>query len=131
MQRIMIIDDDESIRESLGVYSEMLGYEPVLFTGPESCNVFHIDNHACSNENHCAEILIVEQNMKKMTGLDFIQQQLDKGCKHPARHKVVISDSLTRKEFMQAKKLGCHVLQKPVTYEIFERWVKELVSETE
>ena len=123
MKKIVIIEEDEAIRETLGVYSELLGYEPILFADPESCERFH-ENHKLTDENQNADLLVVEQKMKNMTGLEFIQKQLDKGRVFIEQHKVVLSDSMLRNELMQAKKLGCHALEKPVSYEFFEIWIK-------
>jgi hypothetical protein len=55
-----------------------------------------------------------------MTGLELIQRQIDSGCRGAPQHKAIMSGSLTAEELQQAKELGCHVLQKPVTFEVFE-----------
>lgn len=131
MSRILIIDDEEGIREILGVYCEMLGYEAVLAADPSFCQSFHTDNQQCTNENPCTDILIIDQNLPGMKGLDLIERQVEKGCKVPPQCKAVISASLSDDEFRQAKTIGCHVMQKPITFEIFESWLQSLEGKTE
>ena len=126
MPRILIIDDEESLREILGVYSEMLGCEVELAADPSLCKSFHSDSQECTNEKPCADILVIDQNLPDLKGLDLIRQQTERGCKLPPQRKAVISASLSEDEFRQAKNLGCHVMQKPITFEIFESWLQKL-----
>ena len=42
MPRILIIDDEQCILETLGEFSEMLGYEPILIDDPSLCNSLSI-----------------------------------------------------------------------------------------
>ena len=131
MPRILIIDDEEGIREILGVYSEMLGYEAELVADLSQCNSFHADSNGCTEGTPCADILVIDQNLPGTKGLDLIEQQLEMGCKVPPQRKAVISASLSEEEFRQAKKLGCHVMQKPITFEIFENWLNKINGKDE
>jgi DNA-binding response OmpR family regulator len=126
MARILIIDRDETVRETLGVFSEMLGYEPLYAEDAATCQAIHSANQSCSAENACAEILLIDQRLQTMTGLEFVERQIQKGCKAATNCKAVMSDALTKQEFMLARQLGCYVLQKPVTYEIFENWLQSI-----
>lgn len=119
MPKIILINDDAGVRETFELYSEMLGHEPVV-VDPSACNVLSANGQECTKDEACADILVVDQRFPGTTGLDFVQLQSDKGCRLAAQCKSVVSSSLTNAEFRQAKRIGCHVLQKPVVFEIFE-----------
>jgi DNA-binding response OmpR family regulator len=126
MQRILIIDDEEGVRETLGVFAEMLGYEPILAEDVTSCDAIHSANQSCDKEKACADILLIDQHLGSMTGLEFIEQQMRRGCKAAVNCKAIISGALTDEEFRLAHDLGCYVLQKPVTFEILEGWLSSI-----
>ncbi len=123
MQRILIIDPEENVRETLGVFCEMLGYEPLFAADASSCRVIHAENQNCAEENPCADIILINQGLPTMTGLEFVERQIEKGCKAAVHCKAIMAKTLTPEEFKLTKTLGCHVLQKPVTYEIMEQWL--------
>jgi CheY-like chemotaxis protein len=127
MPRILIIDDEECIRETLAVFAEMLGYEPAVAVNPAECDVSNSTSGECAKETACADLLLIDQNMpNSMMGLDVIQRQIERGCKLDIQYKAVMSGALTEDEIKQAKKLGCHVLHKPVSFEILEKWINSV-----
>ena len=128
MQRILIIDDEECIRETLGTFSEMLGYKPILAADPKLCNALHPDNEQCQRDQPCADILLVDQGLPGISGLRFIERQIRKGCRVPTHRKALMSGALTEHEHRQALKMGCHVLQKPVTLQVLQDWLADLDS---
>lgn len=121
MPRILIIDTEESIRETLDVFAEMLAYKATLAINPASCDVYSPSFCECSKECACTEILLIDQNMPGMTGLELIQRQHEFGCKIAAKSKVVMSGVLTVEERQLATELGCFVMQKPVSFEVLEQ----------
>jgi CheY-like chemotaxis protein len=129
MPRVLIIDGDESTRETLAIFTEMLGIEPVVAINPASCDVYSSTPGKCTKEASCTDILFIDQSIPGMTGLELIQQQIDLGCKTAPQHKAIMSAALTAEELQQAKELGCHVLQKPVTFEVFEHLLDSLADE--
>ena len=131
MPRILIIDRDENVRETLGVFTEMLGYEPLFAADASSCSIIHAANQNCTEEHPCADILLIDQRLESMPGLKFVEKQIHKGCKAAARCKAIMSSTLTTEEFNYADKIGCHVLQKPVTYEILENWLHSVEVENQ
>ena len=128
MPRILIIDDEESILETLGAFSEMLGHEPILVDDPSLCSLSCLDKHECPKGQSCADILLVDQYLPTIFGLDYVESQIRKGCKIPEYSKAIITGALTSQEIQRAKSLGCHVLLKPVTFEKFKNWLNTIES---
>jgi CheY-like chemotaxis protein len=83
----------------LDVFAEMLAYKATLAINPASCDVYSPSFCECSKECACTEILLIDQNMPGMTGLELIQRQHEFGCKIAANF----------------------VMQKPVSFEVLEQ----------
>jgi CheY-like chemotaxis protein len=119
MPEIMIFDDEQDVRESLALYSEMLGYDATAAKEPHFCPAYR-SNQACDKQEPCADILLIDQFMPTMFGMDWVERQANKECKIPGHCKGILAKVFVEDDFKRAEKLGCHVLQKPVTYEILE-----------
>ncbi|NIR94792.1 MAG: response regulator, partial [Gammaproteobacteria bacterium] len=124
--RILIIDDEECIRDSLAIFAEDLGLDPVVASAPEQCTLFQDPSGHCCKSKSCTDILLIDNHLPGISGLDFIELQLEKGCKVAVSNKAVMSGAFSSRDYLHAKNLGCHVLQKPVTYELFCNWINNL-----
>jgi CheY-like chemotaxis protein len=127
MPRILIIDDEECILETLGEFSELLGYEPTLVDDP-SLRLPCIDKQECPNEHPCADVLLVDQYLPTMFGLNFTEKLNRRGCKIPEGSKAIITGFLSSQETERANNLGFDVLLKPVTFEKLKNWLNTIES---
>ncbi len=64
--------------------------------------------------------------MPKVSGLDFIEDRLIKGCKIPEIG--IMSGFWTYDKIIRAEKLGCTLLDKPVSVARLINWLKESMS---
>lgn len=60
--------------------------------------------------------------MPFMKGLDFLDQQIKKGCK--CRHLALMSGNLTEEDSDRAKPLGIKLFKKPIKIREIDEWVK-------
>ena len=97
MLKIFVIEDDTCIREPF-----------------------------CSETSPCCDALITDNLMPKMTGLEFITNQIRKGCKLPAENRLLISGNLMDRDIKRAEELGVAYVQKPVTFDFLEKWIKTI-----
>jgi CheY-like chemotaxis protein len=130
MSRILIIDDEESILESLGAFSEILGYEPTLVDDPSLSSPSCLDKYKCPNDHPCSETLLVDQYLPTMFGLDYLEGQMRRGCKIPKGRKAILTEILSSQEIQRTKNLGCHILLKPVTFVKLKNWLKSIETDT-
>ena len=126
---IVVIDDEESIRETLKMYLEDQGHD--VFTAPEPvlCDVYN--GHDCKLDYPCCDLMLIDYKMPKMTGVDFIQSMKSRGCKRLSATKVLMSGDTSAINKEIAMQLGCQVIQKPLTFRMLDEItlkVKERLS---
>jgi DNA-binding response OmpR family regulator len=124
--RISLIEDDRACRKLLADFLVSRGYEVFEYNDPTEYLAYGHDDVECLHENSCTDILLTDQNMPKMKGLDFIQQQINRGCKGNARNKALISANLNRSEVELATRLGCTIFTKPFSLKAILHWIEAI-----
>ncbi len=125
MSLVLILDASESTSQTIDLYCEILGYETVVSDNLSICDAFQ-ERRKCRKQEPCVDIMFVDNSLAKTVGLDVIQSQIERGCKLEPRNKALLANSLSSQEFKNAKRLGYHVLQTPITFEILENWLSEV-----
>ena len=104
-QTVAIIDDDQGLRESIGVLLEMSG---VVSRQYESAESFLADPRAFENLG----CLLVDQHFPGMSGVDLLRRLAADGRLPPT---ILFSARLTEKTALEARMAGAlAVLDKPV-----------------
>jgi len=124
--RIFVIEDDDHYRKAIKAYIEMLGHEVVDAHDPSGCPVYGELDEQCAHRDPCGDLLLIDQNMPKMTGLEFIRRQGERGCKGMAKCKALMSAALSNEELAQAEALGCRVFRKPFRLHHLRDWIEEV-----
>lgn len=122
--RIMIIEDEACIRDSLTWFLEDLGHEVIASSGPFNCDVYQGEN--CSRKVSCADVLLIDQHLPGMVGLDFIQILKERGCKGITSNMILMSGDTTSIDRKKAERLGCTVVQKPMSFEFLDDWLENV-----
>lgn len=121
--RIIIIDDEECIRESLKIHLSDLGHEVVTFDSAMACPAFN--NHECENSGACADIVLVDHNMPGMTGLEYLKKMTHHGCRVLPRNRVLMTGDATPALENEIKKIGCDIIQKPLRLSKIEELIDQ------
>ena len=127
MQRILIIDDEECIRETLGEFCIEMGYEPVLVDDPSRSLPCHSRNN-CPLDTPCADALLIDHYLPTMFGLNLLENLSRRGCRIPEKARAVTSVILSSEEIERADHVGCKVLLKPITYNKFKGWLRTILQ---
>ena len=122
--RVLIFDDDESIREILWRYFNNRKYEVFTFPHPNSCPLSHSLSCPCPSSEACADIILSDLNMPFIKGIDFLEQQISKGCK--CKHLALMSADLTEADSDRARAVGIKLFNKPFALEEIDAWVDEI-----
>ncbi len=122
--RIMIIEDEPCIRDSLTWFLEDLGHEIIAAEIPADCHVYQ--GHTCKRKTSCTDVLLIDQHLPGMKGLDFIEALVERGCKGITSNMLLMSGDSTSIDQERAKQLGCTVVQKPMDFEFLNNWLENL-----
>jgi len=122
--RIVVIDDEESIRDTFRWHLEDLGHEVFTFAEPLECDVQLYCS--CQQNVSCSDALLIDYHMPGMNGLDFLENQMKKGCKGNPANVLLMSGDTTKIDMDRVAELGCYVEQKPLSLETIEKWIYEV-----
>lgn len=123
--RAIIIDDDPACRDLLKMLLEQKGYEVISLSDPTVCPLFNDSECICLQDSPCGDFLLTDNKMPHMTGLEFVQRQIDRGCKGIVGNKAILSGTWLDKDLAEAKRLGCQVFNKPYKVNEILAWLKE------
>ena len=112
--RALVFDDEAGIRAIISYILENRGYEVLSFPDPVLCPVYLNSECPCPREYACADILITDIHMPRVTGLEFIENQMRNGCKAIAQNKAVIQGhgqmtSLSKQRDLAVKYFKSHL----------------------
>jgi len=119
--RALIFDDNLEIRHLLEILLKSRGYDVFTYRDPSLCPLQHSHDCQCGRNQVCADILITDIDMPNVSGLDFINDQLQKGCKIP--NIAIMSGRWSEANMKRAKDLGCAVFEKPFALSAVKDWL--------
>ena len=119
--KILLIDDDEWIRDSLSLFFEGEGcHLKALESAEEGLKIL-------KNENY--DIIIVDYRLPDMDGLYFLKQIQEF---HPDGFKILITAYGSKELLHRAKEMGIHdFIEKPFTSETIEESLSRLINKSE
>jgi CheY-like chemotaxis protein len=121
--RVLIFEDNEILRSTLEAILNEFGYEVFAFSNPGLCPVYDSADYKCSLDHACADIIISDVDMPTKTGLEFIKDRKQKGCK--IEYRTLMSGDWTDSSLKYAQELGCRVLHKPFDFEELLQWLDD------
>ncbi len=126
--RTVIFDNDVDALDALNYSISSHGHEVLCYDEPYMCPLYTDVISECPQDNACGDILLIDNKMSRMTGLEFIQQQCLRGCKGTVKNKAVMSADWSTEEIRTAEQLGCRIFSKPIdTKELF-MWLEERIK---
>ncbi len=121
----IVIDDHDFCRDLLGNYLREKGYIVMCADSASSCELYNDKLFKCSKEKPCSQVLLTDNQMPEINGLDLIARQMGGGCKVPMQKKAVISGTWTQDELTQAENMGCKVFYKPFDLAEIDEWLEQ------
>ncbi len=77
------------------------------------------------NDHPCADVIITDQRMPVMTGIELLQVQAQNGCRLTPMNKAVITAYLDESEETALKELGGFYLEKPFRMTDLTQWLDQ------
>jgi CheY-like chemotaxis protein len=125
--RAIVFDDNDADRYAVKRLLERRGYEVLEYADPTDCPLLHSHECQCGEAETCCDILITDVNMLRVSGLEFLEKQIQKGCKIP--NIAVASGAWMDSNLEHAQRLGCKIIEKTPTWDDLADWLDERVSE--
>lgn len=122
--RVVLIDDDERVRSLVTDVLEDRGHRVFAFPEPFHCPILLSEKCRCPEDWQCSDLFITDLQMPGMSGLDFIENQLNFGCRGLTASTAVMSGGWTDGELERARRLGCRTFHKPFDLGEFISWVE-------
>jgi len=121
MKRAFIFGEDVPIRSMLWKIFENRGYK--VLTDPRSgaCPGTLEFQSPCLSGQACGDFILTSIDIQDVTRLEFIQQQIKKGC--TVKNIALISSTWSDSGLRIAKDLGCKVFQAPITVDEINAWI--------
>lgn len=119
--RILIIDDEECIRDSLALHLSELGHEVLTCDKPEGCPAYF--DHPCEEAGACADVLFVDYDMPGVDGLSCLRQLTRHGCHTLPPNRILMTRSTTPELIEKTGKMGCRIVKKPLHLAEIEKLV--------
>ena len=124
--RVILFEDDIDFRSLLEQFLTSKGYEVISYEDPTLCKLQHSHDCQCTDLEVCSDIMITDIDMPNISGLEFVVNQLNKGCK--IQNVGVMSGSWTKEKLEHALSIGCTVFQKPFTLSSLGSWLDRCVE---
>lgn len=120
-----MIDDIDFCRDLLAEFLEIRGYQVLKYPDVTSCPLFSASSRPCPIHAACADILLLDNLMPHMTGLDFLELQQQGNCLFNIDNKAMFSANWTAADLARAKSLGCKTFHKPYEFKKLAAWLDE------
>lgn len=123
--RVNVFDCDPY---SLKLFEALLsarGYEVQAFDEAVSCPIYSGQRNTCLAVRPCADIVLAENQMPVMTGIELLLLQSSSGCKTDNRNKALLAPVLDHKERQALEGLGCAFIAKPFRVRTLYSWLDE------
>ncbi len=123
--RAIIYDDEIILLDLFKRWMVQRGYEVLTFSEPNACPLYGKHSDTCTQKYKCADVVITDFKMPKMTGLELLQSQRQRGCKLDVKQKAVISGDIERKNKKMILEMGVTFFQKPLIIPEFSEWLSQ------
>ena len=122
--RALIFDDEEEIRKMLWSLFDNRGYEVFTFPNPALCPLSEEEVCPCVDGQACSDIILSDVNMPIKNGLDFLEEQIKKGCR--CKHIALMSGAFRDDSVSKAKSLGIKIFKKPFKIAEINNWLDQI-----
>lgn len=125
VKKALIFDDDVLSLNILEAYFADRGVQAETYLAP-TCPLLEQNSTECPLDAPACDVLLTDNRMPHMTGIEFIAYTQQRGCKIPPRHIALISGDLSHAERRWAEKSNIRTFDKPCPLEYIDNWLNSL-----
>ncbi|PLX83020.1 MAG: hypothetical protein C0616_00490 [Desulfuromonas sp.] len=127
--RIIVFEDDPALANLLKHALHSRGHKVSVFSDPTLCPVFKEQETACPSKTPCADVILSDQMMPNMTGLEFFKLQRARGCKAKDANKAILTGSAMLPELQkEVHDLGYTLFKKPFKVSEVLAWIDDCAA---
>jgi CheY-like chemotaxis protein len=123
--RAIICDDDHQVLDLFRRMLEKMGYEVLTAETPVTCAFYSDHADICPQHDRCTDVLITDNSMPGMTGMELLEIQHQRGCKLTSKNKALMTGNADTELRKKAAELGCRVFPKPLSISTLIEWLQE------
>jgi len=124
-RRVVLYDDEDVVLRVLTTFFEMRGYEVLAYHEPSSCPLYAEAADRCENLAPCSDLIVTDYDMPRMSGLELLRLQAQRGCRLTAQNKAVVSGHISDAALGEVRALGCAFFAKPFRLGQLGAWVND------
>jgi CheY-like chemotaxis protein len=121
--RIIILEDDKSISQLFKTLFACHGCQVQFFSNPELFNCCALSESQCPLGSPCNDVLITDNMMPKMKGIELLSLLEQKNCKILNSNKALMSSSATSELLSEIDRLDCNFFKKPLSLSTVVKWL--------
>jgi len=123
--RVLVIDDEECIRDTIKWHLEDQGHEVLTFSDPTEIDFDAI----CNQSNTCpCHILLTDFQMPKMNGIQFLKEVNKRDCKVIPENRYLITAYGNSIPTEEVEQIGCTTVHKPLSLRQLDELVLKAAS---
>lgn len=123
--RINIFDDDPTNIKLYAAIVSARNYEVYANDRAVVCPVYATPVEGCGRLKPCADIILTDNQMPQMTGIEMLLEQQRRGCRIDIRNKAVASADFDTAQRKIVEGLGCAVFHKPFRLNDIVAWLDD------
>jgi len=123
--RVFLYKPGDKLLEPLSQFFESLGHDVAVIDFPHSCLQYHTPENRCSNQQVCADAIIIGHAISPSEGIRLVEKRLTTGCLGVV-NSLIISDSLSEIDRQRAAAVGCTCIEGKFELEAVAEWLHEV-----
>lgn len=127
--KAVVIDDDQSARTFLSTVLARRGYQVTAFERAADSRLIQCMQGSCSNMEHCPDVIICDNHLPTMSGVEFVETLLGNGCS--CRHIALVTGrDLDEADMIRVARYGTRFFTKPLELVHLHDWLSRVEAET-
>ena len=126
----LVLEDNDLFRSVLKKLLKKRNIYVTAYSDPESY-LSSLSQACCTKDGQCFDLIITDNYMKEMTGLEFLCWSKKDGCTLPDHKKAIISSLWQNEDYITAQKHGFRVMEKELASQEITTWLDDILDNSD